>query len=58
MRSQQEIQDKLIELQIQLNKKNKKYLEAQIDILNWVLEGNEEISLDELQKDGFNIEFG
>lgn len=58
MQSQQEIQDKLIELQIQLNKKNKNYIQAQIDILNWVLENDEEISLEELQKDGFNVDFG
>ena len=64
MRTTQEIQGKIFELQTVNNKKNKKYLQFQIDILNWVLEESntsfvcDDISTEELQKDGINIEFG
>ena len=60
MKTSQEIQAKIYELQTTQIKKNKKYLQFQIDILNWVLQLSTEISIspEELQKDGINIEFG
>jgi len=60
VKTSQEIQAKIYELQTTQIKKNKKYLQFQIDILNWVLQLSTEISIspEELQKDGINIEFG
>ena len=60
MKTLQEIQDKIFELQTIQNKKDKKYLQFKIDMLNWVLEKSNTcvVSTDELQKDGINIEFG
>jgi len=60
MRTFQEVQDKMFELQVLINEKNKKYLQFQIDILNWVLDesNTSSVSTEELQKDGINIEFG
>ena len=63
MKTEQEIQDKIIELTTQINKKNKKSIEFQLYSLNWVLDGDNayfvyETSTEELQKDGINIEFG
>ena len=61
MRSDQEIQDKIFELnKILNNNKNKNYLQFQIDILKWVLDESDVsfASTEELQKDGINIEFG
>jgi len=60
MKTVQEIQDRIFELQTINNKKNKKYLQFQIDILIWVLEESNTsfVCTEELQKDGINIEFG
>ena len=60
MKDYREIQDKIFELQASQNKKNKKYLQFQIDILTWVLDQSDTlpISVEELKKDGINIEFG
>jgi len=63
MKTAKEIQDRIFELTTQINKKNKKNIEFQIHSLNWVLDGDNayfvyEISPEELQKDGINIEFG
>jgi len=62
MKTDKEIQDKIVELQNKSNIKNKDYLQFyhQIKILNWVLEQSNTsfVSTDELQKDGINIEFG
>ena len=60
MKTSQEIQAKIYELQTTQIKKNKKYIQFQIEILNWVLQSSTEISVstEELQKDGINIEFG
>jgi len=60
MKTTQEIQDRIFELQTQSNKKNKKWIELQIHTLNWVLDGDNAyfITVEELQKDGINIEFG
>jgi len=56
MKTTQEIQDKIIELQ----NSNKKYIKRQVEILEWVLEESNttSVTLLELQKDGINIEFG
>jgi len=60
VKTSQEIQAKIYELQTTQIKKNKKYIQFQIEILNWVLQSSTEISVstEELQKDGINIEFG
>jgi hypothetical protein len=60
MRTEQEIQDKIYELYTKQNKKNKNYLQFQIDILNWTLEKSDvqSICTVDLQKEGINIEFG
>lgn len=60
MKTHIEVQDKILEIQVQYNKKSKIYLQYQIDILNWVLEQSDtsSVSTEEVQKDGINIEFG
>jgi len=56
MRTTQEIQDKIFELQ----NSNKKYITRQVEMLKWVLEESNTTSVttSEIQKDGINIEFG